>query len=88
MNSLICVLMNIQLDDDPLRSQHVAINTTNTVVSTVFTLVVVRKHNWLSNFKIGTECLTMTYTGCHRRNIRILTMTFSVVCLSQSRIFQ
>jgi hypothetical protein len=56
MYSLLCVSMNMQHDDDPSRLQHVAINTTNTAVSTVFTFVVVRKHNWTSNFKIGSEC--------------------------------
>jgi hypothetical protein len=37
---------------DPLGSKHVAINTTNKIVLTVFTPLIIRKHNGLYNFKL------------------------------------
>lgn len=68
-------------DDDPSSLEHAAINTTNEVVLTLFTLLVVRKHNRMSKFKnLAQNFLTITHTKTTTDEIS----GFSILCLSLS----
>jgi hypothetical protein len=50
-------LTNIQPDDKPLGSKHVALKTTNKVVLTDFTPLIVRKHKGMSKLKRNYQIL-------------------------------
>ena len=63
--------MSIQAYDDPLESKHVAINTTNMSVLTVYTHLIIRKHNVISKLKIViVNIFLSTFSGkCRRKQI-------------------